>query len=325
MASDFNKSLTQGVSEEAEIASMGKNISVETVEKIGLRMANRDLSIRELLSKTDGLEVLQWLIDDDVISATDKNRFINRKLNLLNNTGKLMIEKALFGSIIDDADIIEAAPRSLQNLIGRLLPSLARIKARGDQWDITGDVKDAMQLASQSMAADLSIREFLAQKSLFDDRKAFSEIAQVLAEQFKNEKPTELGRRFKAFAADAMADVKDQTYLFAPKTFTKAFEDAFAAVVKEPAPPPLEKPATVEAKTVAELVMLSPDEFIEYKKARYQTEKEDSGIDFPEKVRIEETGEIIERNIDAIGYLIDIEEQVSLFEELRLCMGGRTK
>ena len=325
MASDFNQALTQGVSEEAEIASMGKNISTATIEKIGLRMANRNLTIRELLGKKDGLEILDWLIDDGAISPADKNRYINAKLSLLNEPGKIKIEKAIFGSIIDDADLISAAPKSLQNKIGRSLPSLARIKARGEQWDITPQVKEGLELATKAKGADLSIREFLKQGSLFGDEKIYGDIARALAVSLESDTMTGWAEKVKRFAADAMADAKNQTFLFEPKSFTQAFEDAFGAVVKEPAPPPMEKPATVAAKTVDEQALLSPEEFIEYKKARYKGDLEDSGINFPEKVKIEETGEIIERDIDAIGYLIDIEELTSLYEELRLCMGGRTK
>lgn len=325
MATDFNQALTQGVSEEAEIASMGKNISTATIEKIGLRMANRDLTIRELLGKKDGLEIIDWLINDGAVSATDKNRYINLKVNLLNEPGKIKIEKAIFGSIIDDADLISAAPKSLQNKIGRSLPSLAKIKARGEQWDITPAVKDALELATQAKGSDISIREFLKQGSLFGDKKVYSDIARALAFNLEASTMTGWAEKVKRFAGDAMADVKNQTFLFEPKSFAQAFEDAFQAVVKEPAPPPLEKPAKVEAKTVAEQALLSPDEFINYKKARYKGDLEDSGIDFPEKVKIEETGEVIERQIDAVGYLIDIEEQLDFYEELRLCMGGRTK
>jgi len=325
MATDFNQALTQGVSEEAEIASMGKNISTATIEKMGLRMANRDLTIRELLGKKDGLEILDWLIDDGAVSPADKNRFISAKVGLLNEPGKIKIEKAIFGSIIDDADLISAAPKSLQNKIGRSLPSLARIKARGEQWDITPQVKDGLELATKAKGADLSIREFLKQGSLFGDEKTYGDIARAIAASLESDTMTGWAEKVKRFAADAMADAKNQTFLFEPKSFVEAFEDAFGAVVKEPAPPPMEKPATVAAKTVDEQVLLSPEEFIEYKKARYKGDLEDSGINFPEKVKIEETGEIIERDIDAIGYLIDIEELTSLYEELRLCMGGRTK
>jgi GGDEF domain-containing protein len=312
MASDFNKSLTQGISQEAEIASMGRNISMDTVEKIGLRMANRDLTLRELLGKKDGLEVLNWLINDDVIPVTDENRFVDRKVNLLNEPGKILIEKALFGSIIDDADLISAAPKALINKIGRALPSLARIKARGDQWDITPEIKDALQLATEAHAADLSIREHLAQGSLFGDKKEYDNTTVGLAELLAKEKQIELAKRFKKFAADAMADVKDQGFLFEPKTFEQAFKDAFDIEVAARAPTP-------GAAIAPEL--MSPAEYITHVQAM-ERKGQDSGIDYAEKVEIEETGETIDRQIDAAGYLNDIDDEIEAYEELLNCIGG---
>jgi hypothetical protein len=393
MASEFNKSLTQGVSEEAEIASMGKNISVETIEKLGLRMAERDLTIRELLGKKDGMEVLDWLVNDDVISPTDKNRFINRKVNLLNQTGKTLIEKALFGSIIDDADLIDAAPKSMQNKIGRALPSLARIKARGDQWDITPELKEALALATRAKGADLSIREFLKQKPLFGEEPSYSDVTRALAGHLDLDTQTVFANSFKKFAAYAMADAKQQAQMFPPTPFAQAFKEAFAAEVKErggpieptPEPKPEKepwqmlqsewvdgrikspamhkehvkralkrgetvpaevladypdltetKPAPTELfvpKTADEQLLMSPADYLAYKQAAEREYRKDPTSDihdefeitYKEKVKVEETNEIIERDIDAVAYLNDIEDEISLYESLLNCMAGRTK
>jgi hypothetical protein len=337
IASDFNKTLTQGISQEAETASMGKNISMATVEKIGIRMANRDLTIRELLGKKDGLEVLEWLVNDDVIAPGDKSRYINRKLNVLNEPGKIQIEKALFGSIIDDAELIDAAPKMYQNKIGRALPSLARIKARGDQWDITPDVKDALELATKAKAADLGIREFMKQGSLFGDKKEYGDVARALAFHVEADTQTVFAKAFKMFAADAVADAKNQTHLFPPRTFPQAFEEAFHAVVKEPSPRAPSKPTMPAAselfveKTSDEQLLMSPDDYLAYKleAQRAYTEggsksdiHDEFEINYPEKVKIEETGEVVEREIDAVAYYNDIQDELSLYQELKNCMLG---
>lgn len=315
MATEFNESLTQGMSQEAEIASMGKNISVETVEKVGLRMANRDLSLRELLGKKDGAEILQWLIADNAISKTDENRFINKKIGLLNDAGKQTIEKAFFGSIIDDADLISSAPKSLLNKVGRALPSLARIKARGEKWDITPQVKNALELATAAKAADLSIKEHQAQGSLFGDKKEYTDIETVLANLMLKDSMTAFSKRFKNFAADAMADAKNQTFLFPPKEFTVAFKDAFDAQVKEPAPPPLEP-----EKTTGELVQMSFDNFLEYMTDRSRKTGEKTGITFTEEVEVEETGDQVERERDAIAFLNEIDDNIDGWQQLVNCL-----
>jgi diguanylate cyclase (GGDEF)-like protein len=326
MASDFNKTLTQGLSQEAEIASMGKNISVETIEKIGLRMANRDLTIRQLLGKKDGLEVLDWLIDDDAIAPGDKNKYINQKLGVLNEAGKIQIEKALFGSIIDDAELLDAAPKSLQNKLGRALPSLARIKARGDQWDITPQLKEALELATKAKSSDLSIREYLKQGSLFGDKKEFDDIARALAFHLETDTQTVFAKAFKTFAGAAMADTKGQAFLFAPRSFQEAFKEAFQAEVEEPIPaasPKTEIPAA--APKITDPVLMAPDEYITHLQDKFRADLEDSGIDYAETVEVEETGKKVKRDIDAVGYLNDIDEEIAAYESLLNCMAGRSK
>jgi len=313
MASEFNKTLTQGVSQEAEIASMGKNISMETIEKIGLRMSNRNLTLRELLAKKDGTEILQWLIEDGVTALGDISRFVSQKVGLLNDTGKALIEKALLGSIIDDPDLLSAAPKGLLNKIGRLLPSLAKIKARAGQWDITPDVKDALQLATQANGADLSIREFLKQRSLFGDEKSYGPIAQTLGKWLVTENQGKLSKRFKGFASDAMADAKDQTYMFAPRTFVQSMAANFGLVVEDTPAPPESKPVPPE--------MLTPAEYVEHVKAE-AIKGTPSGITYTKKVKVKETGDSVDRDADAAEYLIVLEKETAGYEELLNCLTG---
>jgi hypothetical protein len=283
-------------------------------------MANRDLTLRELLGRKDGMEVLRWLINDGVISAADENRFVARKVGLLNDVGKNLVEKAFFGSIIDDPDLIGAAPKSYLNKIGRALPSLARIKARGDQWDITPQLKNALELATAAKAADLSIKDHLAQGALFEgDRKEYTDIERALAHHVYSDTLNVFSKAFRSFAADAMADVKNQTFMFPPKTFEAAFNDAFQAEVREPAPAPPEP-----VKSTGELVQMSYDDFLAYLTEYHGRTGEPSGITYTEEVVIEETGETVERETDAILYLNQLDAEIDGYEQVINCMHGRS-
>jgi hypothetical protein len=277
-------------------------------------MSNRDLTLRELLGKKDGTEILQWLIGDGVVASGDVNKFVSQKVGLLNDTGKTIIEKALLGSIIDDPDLLSAAPKGLLNKIGRLLPSLAKIKARGGQWDITPDVKDALQLATQAKGADLSIREFLKQRSLFGDEKSYGPIAQTIGKLLVIETQPVLAKRFKGFASDAMADTKDQTFMFPPRTFIESMDANFGLVVEDTPAPPAPEPTKPE--------MLTPGEYVKYVAAEYRRTGKPSGIAFTKKVRVQETGDLVERDTDAAEYLIDLDEEISGYEELLNCLTG---
>jgi len=229
LASLFNAPLTQGMSAEAKTVSMGKNVSPETLENIGVRLADRDLTIRQLLDKKDGVEILRRLILDGVLTENEFNTYYNDKYDRLNNAGKEVIEKTIFGAVIDDQDLLSVAPRAMTNKIAYILSPLARIRSRGGQWDITSQIKDAFEIAVKVKSDNNigSVDQLMAQGSLFGDEKPMSSEAVILAHLFVDEKPTSLLKRFKGYASDAAKDIKNQKALFAPPSQPESFNEWF--------------------------------------------------------------------------------------------------
>jgi len=86
-------------------------------------------------------------------------------------------------------------------------------------------------------------------------------------------------------------------------------------------------------KTADELLLMSPKDYVAYKKAAERQYRQDTSSDihdefeisYKEKVKVEETGEIIEREIDAVAYHNDLDDEISFYESLLNCMAGRTK
>jgi hypothetical protein len=251
LAREFNETMTAGLGEAAEIASMGKSITPETMEKIGTRLADREISLRELLGKKDGLEIMGWLVDDGAISATQRTQYLNKAGDLLNKRGKETIESGIFGNIIDDLDLINSAQKSHLNKIEKSLAELAKVKARGEAWDITPDLKEGLRLATAAQAQDLSVREFLMQQPLFEARVEYTTVSERLADLIIKDKPTRFKERWKGYSIDAVADTKKQVQMFKPKTQAESLQEHFdieAAEVEAPA----EAPGEIEAAAAPE-------------------------------------------------------------------------
>ena len=257
LASDFNKSLTQGMSQEARTASMGKNVDPRLIESIGDALANQDKTIREHL-ETKGIEVLDRMITDGVIPAGDRSQYYSAKYNKLNDAGKDTIEKILLGSVIDDADLLTVAPKEHLNKIGRALPDIVKVKARGDAWDITPQLKQALEVVTEAKAADnKSLAQYFSQQGLFGESKNADPAVRAIAEKlWSKDGPLKFAGLWKDFARHAAVDIKKQTFLFKPKSAEEAFRDVFGGELKpaaEPAPAPTKPPADLSGMPTAEL------------------------------------------------------------------------
>ena len=259
LASDFNKSLTQGMSQEARTASMGKNVDPRLIESIGDALANQDKTIREYL-ETKGIEVLDRMIADGVIPAGDRSQYYSEKYKQLNNAGKDIIEQILLGSVIDNADLLTTAPLAQKNKIGRALADIVKVKARGEDWDITPQLKDALDLVTTAKGTQgiKTLEQYYSQRNMFGQEPNSDPAVRTLAGKLYDDKITTLkfAGLWKDFARHAAADIKKQTFLFKPKSAEEAFREVFGGELKpaaEPAPAPTKPPADLSGMPTAEL------------------------------------------------------------------------
>lgn len=242
LASDFNRSLTQGMSQEAQTVSMGKNVSPRLIESIGDALANSDKTIRDYLD-TKGVAVLDKLAEDGVVPATDRSRYVSAKYNKLNDAGKDLVEKVLLGSVVDDADLLTSAPREQLNKIGRALPDIIKVKARGEQWDITPQLKEALDVVTLAKAGDnKTLAQYYAQQGLFGEEKNGDPVVRALAEKLWSKETglVKFAGLWRDYARYAGEDIKNQNFMFAPKSPQDAFREVFGAEMATPKAP--EKP-----------------------------------------------------------------------------------
>lgn len=233
IASDLNKNFTGALSFSEKAVSAGKSITQETQSQIGqmLDSLGEDATIRDLL-RDKPREVVKLLEHDGIISDRERPQYVDAATGALTDQGKDLAEGALLGSVIDDVQLLQSAPRSVLARVERSLSDLARLKARGDEWDITPLLRQAVREQAQARAQGIPTEDYLSQTSMFGPPRspAVEALTRIL-----DRKPTEVASAFKQFAQDATADVQEQSTLgfYEPPQAFKSFNEAFGANISE--------------------------------------------------------------------------------------------
>lgn len=241
IASGLNRSFTGGLSATERAVSTGKGLSESTIDFIGRNLADigDEATLRELMNKKP-LELVDHLVDDGVLNLRELPGLVDQKRKLLTEEGKNLIERAILGSVIDDVVLLDNLPPAVKQKISSALPSLAKIKARGGDFDFLPDLQDALEATIDSTQRNLTVDQFLTQGNLFGEI-ALSDRATALFRALKEDKVIAFKQKLRKFAAAAGADIAGQATLFKKPTAAQAFAEAFD--VPEPKPKP-----TLEAK-----------------------------------------------------------------------------
>ncbi len=234
LASALNAPPTQAMGEEAAAVSRGRNTSPGTLRMIAGRLAERDATVRGLLDdpKT-ARQVLDALTRDGVIKKNETNRYWSSQHRRITNQGKHLVESALLGAVLPDYNLLRVAPPWLRQHLARNLDHLSRLKARGEAWDLTSDLRQAVELV---LAAEASpgpvdqLRQFLAQMALPGTERVYSPRAQALALALVEKSPKQLRAALGAMAADAAADVPGQASLVPVKSAAQSFAEHLGRV-----------------------------------------------------------------------------------------------
>lgn len=235
VASDLNKPFTGEMSTSERAVSAGKSIRPESLQQIA-NMQNElgeGTSLRELMQKRPQ-QMLDILQRDGLITDRERPSMVDTERGELNEDGKNFVEKALIGSVVDDPDLMDRAPRSILNKLGGSLPDIAGLSARGDEYNITPLVREALREHVKAAQQRGPFEDYVAQGKMFGGMSAPVEaIARALNGPVKN-----VRKAFTSFAQDARADVAGQN-LMPGMTFEKpsaagAFNHAFGTELTDP-------------------------------------------------------------------------------------------
>jgi len=230
LASECNQVFTQAMDPIADAISRAKRVSTDTLEHVGERLTRTASTVREMLgSPPAARDIINRLQKDGAVTARELERFIDPRTDLLSEEGKLLIERILLGSVIDDPDLMRTVPRSITQKLERSLAELARIRAR-PEWDISKDLRDALTAYADWDRTRQTLNDYLSQMDMFGSVPAKTNPkATALLQFLERSKPTEVKKAFARYAQEATRDIPGQeTFRFVEKpTPQGAFERAF--------------------------------------------------------------------------------------------------
>ena len=236
----YNQSQTQGLLAKAEGVSKGKLVSRETLDALTQGMEDFD-TLRGFMASPKSKEFIQALFNDGVIEQTQLHRLTDEH-GLLNDAGKDLVENALRGHIVQDYDVLAAAPAGVLANLDRSLPALARLKARREGWDMSGVVTRALKLINRAQKEDRALEIMLSQGSMAGDTAKAG--VQAMALTLKNATSKEVQLRFNALADAAERTHRGQSVMVLAqaandtpaKAFIRTFMKPIASVDGEPVP-----------------------------------------------------------------------------------------
>lgn len=228
----YNRPPTQAVEGKAEGVSKGHLISEGTLADLAAGMDDFD-SLREYLASGTSKSLVRSLMQDGVIEATQYNRLVSGATGLLTEDGKRLVENSLRGAVVDDIDLLNSLPPAALQKLDKAIPDLARLKARGEAWDISQDLKKALADYAQLKAGPYtSVPEYLAQATIFEKPNAAAGgRVRDLLEALNTLTPNKFRGAVKELADLAGQDVAGQGTLgFVEKVGPEqAFRDIFGA------------------------------------------------------------------------------------------------
>ena len=233
----YNQTMMQGLQAKAEGVSKARLISQATLDLLAADMAEFD-SLREFLDAAASKRFVEALLKDGVMEQTQLSR-LTEKNGRLNDAGKTLAENALRGMVVPDYDILAAVPPAVLKKLDRVVPALARMKARGEGWDISPVVTAALRQVGKAAAEGKSVEVFFGQMDLMEtDPDKKRQAVQALALTFAQATQKEVQARFEIMARDSEKQNKGQALLanslaenITPeKSFVKAFLGTVAVV-----------------------------------------------------------------------------------------------
>lgn len=145
LGQDLNRTETRGFTQAEQSVMSAERLSPATMEWVSraIDAAGDDASIRDVMRDRGG-ELVAKLLEDGMFDPTKRAQFVTAGGELTEDA-KRLLENAIMGKVISDADLIATMPPSLKTKLFRSLATLAKIKVAEPKWDFTDYLQEAVR------------------------------------------------------------------------------------------------------------------------------------------------------------------------------------
>jgi hypothetical protein len=169
LGSQLNKPLTGSLSSTERAVSMGKGLSPDTINTVRTMLNEGDgTTLRDVMgnpSKSNAL--LMRMQADGLVGREERPQYVDTATGGMNEEGKRVFEKALLGSVMGDANLMETAPKNITQKLNASIGPLSELGSRQDSWNLIPALRTAIGEHTKMAAANMNVDDYLRQGSLY--------------------------------------------------------------------------------------------------------------------------------------------------------------
>ncbi|MGH9482642.1 MAG: hypothetical protein ACRD1L_11195, partial [Terriglobales bacterium] len=168
LGSDLNRNRTGALSDSELAASRGRALTPETLGQIGAMTDEMggDATLADLLSRRPR-QVMDLMARDGAVTDRERPALQDARTGALTPRGKDFVTKAMVGSVLPDAELLDATPAATLQKLARAAPQLARLANAAPEWDLHQPLQEAVALHARAAADAIPVGALLDQEDLF--------------------------------------------------------------------------------------------------------------------------------------------------------------
>jgi hypothetical protein len=224
--SDFNKKGTAELTPAERAIADSRRVSEGTLDDVSGRLEalGDEGTLAQVLEGRGGLEVLNKLIDDGIITSQERAALANEKG--LTAAGRTRVNQLMLGRFFRDPSQLDNVPAIVRTRLERVAAQLARVETRGD-WNLTPFIQDAVDLLEEAGHHGINdLDAFVRQDGLFGAQK-YSPKAIAMAKHLQTTPVGRLTTAVRQYAQDAQVAAQGAGLFGEPISQAQAFADAF--------------------------------------------------------------------------------------------------
>lgn len=140
----LNESFTQGMDPRTLQVAMGRKLDEQSLASLGSDM-KEDETLAAFLASTRSERFVNALQRAGIIDQRNANQYMKKGTKLLNEDGRVLVERILVGRVVGDADVLSNTGPKIVSNIAAAVPYMVQAKASGGKgYDVGGDLAVAL-------------------------------------------------------------------------------------------------------------------------------------------------------------------------------------
>jgi hypothetical protein len=139
----LNESFTQAMDPRTMQVALGRKLDDQTLGSLGNDMQG-DETLANFLGSPRSERFVNALMRNGIIDQRNSSQYLKKGTKLLNEDGRVLVERILVGRLVGDADILSNTGPKLVGNIASSVPYMVQAKAYGAGYDVGSDLAVAL-------------------------------------------------------------------------------------------------------------------------------------------------------------------------------------